>query len=284
MKKINVMIVDDSTFSIAVIKKTLEKIGLNVIATALTMKDAIPLAKEKKPDLITMDMTLSDGNGIDCSKEILSQSATIKIIAISSMMDEEIMSAAKEAGIKGYLQKPIDEDALKSLIEQLFIGEALYKSLQENYEEAFKEAIYSFFKRSIDGDILISKMPLISTTKKSLGISVVVGIIGRHNGRLLIDMSEKTALNLVKKILQDDSQFIDDTIPFLNELANIIGGNACSLLNGLNRAFGLRVSPPTTFHGKDLIISVGNRITQSLLVQTDLGDIEINIGFEKGEI
>nr|WP_320025835.1 response regulator [uncultured Acetobacterium sp.] len=284
MENIRVMIVDDSSFSIAVLKRMLEKDGMEIVATALNMSEAIKKAQEMKPDLITMDMTLPDGDGIECSKEILKHLNDTKIIAISAMMDEEIINRAKKVGIKGYLQKPVDQSDLDSAIERLFEGEELYKVLKSNFEEAFKESIFSFLKREIGGEIAVEKVLAHSMTTNSSGISVAIGIIGRHDGRLIMDMSEDTALGMTKKILQDDTQKIDDAINFLSEFTNVIAGNACSLLNGLNRSFGLRVSPPTVFRGKDITISIGDIMSESFVIKTDLGDVFMNVGFQKGAV
>jgi len=284
MENIRVMIVDDSSFSIAVLKRMLQKDGLEIVATALNMNEAIQKAQEIKPDLITMDMTLPDGDGIECSQEILKHLKDTKIIAISAMMDEEIIQRAKKVGIKGYLQKPVDQTDLDSAIERLFEGEELYGVLKNNFEEAFKESIFSFLKREIGGEVVVEKIDAHPTTTISSGISVAIGIIGRHDGRLIMDMSEATALGMTRKILQDDGQQIEDAINFLSEFTNVIAGNACSLLNGLNRSFGLRVSPPTVFRGKDITISIGDIMSESFVIKTDLGDVFMNVGFQKGDV
>lgn len=284
MGNIRVMIVDDSTFSIAVLKRMLQKDGIEIVGTALNMSEAIQKAQEIKPDLITMDMTLPDGDGIECSKQILKHLQGTKIIAISAMMDEEIIQRARKVGIKGYLQKPVDQTDLDAAIERLFEGEELYGILKNNFEEAFKESIFSFLKREIGGEVVVDKLADHPMTTSSSGISVAIGIIGRHDGRLIMDMSEDTALAMTRKILQDDGQQIDDAINFLSEFTNVIGGNACSLLNGLNRSFGLRVSPPTVFRGKDIIISIGDIMSESFVIKTDLGDVFMNVGFQKGDV
>lgn len=284
MENIRVMIVDDSTFSIAVLKRMLQKDGMEIVGTALSMTDAIPKAQELKPDLITMDMTLPDGDGIECSKEILKYLADTKIIAISAMMDEEIIQRAKKVGIKTYLQKPVDQTDLDAAIERLFEGDELYGILKNNFEEAFKESIFSFVKREIGGEVSVEKVLDHPMTTNSSGISVAIGIIGRHDGRLIMDMSEETALGMTRKILQDDGQQIDDAINFLSEFTNVIGGNACSLLNGLNRSFGLRVSPPTVFRGKDITISIGDIMSESFVINTDLGEVFMNVGFQEGDV
>jgi CheY-like chemotaxis protein len=281
MKSVRVMIVDDSTFSVSVLKRMIEKSGYEVVETALNQKDAIEKAKQVKPELITMDMTLPDGNGIECSKEILKNDPGIKIIAISAMMDDEIIEQSKAVGILGYLQKPADQESLDAEIKRIFAGDELFTLIEENYPEAFRESIFSFLKNQIGGEISVNDDEDNGKVRKSLGVSVSVGIIGCHDGRFIIDMSEETALAMTKQILMDEA-LIDEAIQFLSELANIIAGNACSLLNGMNRSLGLRVSPPTVIRGEDVTISIGDMMSRSFLVDTSLGKIFMNIGFQKG--
>ncbi|MDK2935761.1 MAG: hypothetical protein PWP16_1043 [Eubacteriaceae bacterium] len=281
MKSVRVMIVDDSTFSVSVLKRMIEKSGYEVVETALNQKDAIEKAKQVKPELITMDMTLPDGNGIECSKEILKNDPGIKIIAISAMMDDEIIEQSKAVGILGYLQKPADQESLDAEIKRIFAGDELFTLIEENYPEAFRESIFSFLKNQIGGEISVNDDEDNGKVQKSLGVSVSVGIIGCHDGRFIIDMSEETALAMTKQILMDEA-LIDEAIQFLSELANIIAGNACSLMNGMNRSLGLRVSPPTVIRGEDVTISIGDMMSRSFLVDTSLGKIFMNIGFQKG--
>jgi CheY-like chemotaxis protein/CheY-specific phosphatase CheX len=260
MKSVRVMIVDDSTFSVSVLKRMIEKSGYEVVETALNQKDAIEKAKQVKPELITMDMTLPDGNGIECSKEILKNDPGIKIIAISAMMDDEIIEQSKAVGILGYLQKPADQESLDAEIKRIFAGDELFTLIEENYPEAFRESIFSFLKNQIGGEISVNDDEDNGKVQKSLGVSVSVGIIGCHDGRFIIDMSEETALAMTKQILMD----------------------ACSLMNGMNRSLGLRVSPPTVIRGEDVTISIGDMMSRSFLVDTSLGKIFMNISFQKG--
>ena len=77
MKKLKIMIVDDSAFSIAVLKNLLESEGHEVVGSAMNIKEAVRISAEVMPDLITMDMTLPDGDGIECSKNILKHKSLV---------------------------------------------------------------------------------------------------------------------------------------------------------------------------------------------------------------
>lgn len=284
MNNIRVMIVDDSSFSISFLKNMIQKIGLEVVGTAQNLKDAVAMASEIKPDLITMDMTLPDGDGIECSKLILKENKDIKIVVISSMMDDEIIKKAKKVGVKAYLQKPLDQEDLSMAVDRIFSGDELYSILEENYKAAFKEAIYNYLKRTMGGEPVVKEVVnLDDASKKSAGISVAVGIIGRHSGRFIVDMSDKLALEFTKKMAADENMNIEDAVIFLSEFANIISGNACSLLNTMNKSLGLRVSPPMVFHGKDLTVNIGGVENRSFLINTDMGEMFMNVGFKKEE-
>ncbi len=285
MSKLKAMIVDDSSFSITILKSLLEKKGFEIVCEAQSIAEVKSVILTCKPDLVTMDMTLSDGDGIEATKLILNHCPNSKVMAISAMMDAEIIKKAKDSGVKSYIQKPIDEDEFNSAIDKLFAGEELYRLLSENYFGAFRESLISYLKR-------LEAAPLVQNeeqtnenikSKKSSGISVTIGIIGRHCGRLVIDMSDDTIIELAKRALNKSELAKDEMIAFFGEFGNIVGGNACSMLNTFNRGLSLRVSPPTIFHGKDLTISIGEIKSTSLVLKSNAGEIFMNIGFQRGD-
>jgi CheY-specific phosphatase CheX len=96
-------------------------------------------------------------------------------------------------------------------------------------------------------------------------------------------MSDDTIIELAKRALNKSELAKDEMIAFFGEFGNIVGGNACSMLNTFNRGLSLRVSPPTIFHGKDLTISIGEIKSTSLVLQSNAGEIFMNIGFQRGD-
>lgn len=127
---------------------------------------------------------------------------------------------AKDAGVKSYIQKPIDEDEFNSAIDKLFAGEELYRLLSENYFGAFRESLISYLKR-LEASPLVQNEEQTNEnikSKKSSGISVTIGIIGRHCGRLVIDMSDDTIIELAKRALNKSELAKDEMIAFLESL------------------------------------------------------------------
>lgn len=131
------------------------------------------------------------------------------------MMDAEIIKKAKDSGVKSYIQKPIDEDEFNSAID-VFAGEELYRLLSENYFGAFRESLISYLKR-LEASPLVRMEEQTNEnikSKKSSGISVTIGIIGRHCGRLVIDMSDDTIIELAKRALNKSELAKDEMIAF----------------------------------------------------------------------
>ncbi|WP_027626018.1 response regulator [Clostridium lundense] len=283
MKKLRIAIVDDSQFSISILKDILEESGHEVVGCATSLQETIELMTEKKPDLVTMDMTLPGTDGLECTRAIHNIDKNIKVIIVSSMMDDEIVKEAKENKVAGYVQKPVDAEELISVIDGIMFEEQLFNILKEMNFMVFKEAfsnnlnrltktIPSFCDESSSGKIEISN-----------GISVVVGIIGKYAGRMIMDLSYETANNMAKAILKREAKDMDECLAMVGELANIVAGNACSMLNRKNKAYGLRVAPPTVFHGDSLKISNAFLPTTSVIGKTVFGDIYLNVGFKRGE-
>lgn len=128
-----IVIVDDSSFSIAFIKDILERNGFDVVGEAGTLEEVKAVIKEKKPTLVTMDMALPGTDGLECTRAVHEIDENIKVIVVSSMMDEEIVKKAKENKVSAYIQKPVDADELITVINRVMATEELYQLLEEEF-------------------------------------------------------------------------------------------------------------------------------------------------------
>lgn len=96
MEGLRVVIVDDSPFSIAVIRGILEDQGIEVVGEASSLEEVKVVVAETRPTLVTMDMTLPGTDGLECTRAIHKIDKTVKIIIISAMMHDEIIKEAKK--------------------------------------------------------------------------------------------------------------------------------------------------------------------------------------------
>lgn len=284
MDKKKVVIVDDSDFSVLLIKDILEKNGFEVVGRAASIDEVISVVSKTKPDLVTMDITLPGTDGFECTKEIHKIDRNIKIIMVSSMMDDELIEKTKKYNVSGFVQKPIDEEELILTIKRIIDDEKLFKSFKDLYLPVFKEAFSDALNRMTKTIATYRKEHVSKEILNSQGIAVVVGIIGKYSGRLILDMSVDTATKLSKKMLKKDCIKSHEIVAVIGEFANIVSGNACSMLNRKNKVFGLRISPPSVFYGKSLNISSATFETSSIIADTKFGEIFLNVGFSRGDI
>lgn len=278
---IKAMVVDDSSFSIKILTSLLESLKIDIVYSATTVEQAIELAKTHRPDLITMDITLPDGNGLDCAERILDFLPNSNIIFVSSMKDPEIISRATRLGITDFIQKPIEKDEFNSAIEKIYNVTILYEELKNTYKDAFSESLVTYLQRATSDSVECKESYKHPSDFKSSGLSVTIGFSGVFKGRMIIDTDIKTARNISFKEYNTENISYDEIVEYWVETTNVIAGNAISLLNSINRAFGLRVAPPTVFHGEDLNIVLGNIESTSFNIKTDCGDLYINVNFQK---
>ncbi|MHC1749339.1 MAG: response regulator [Cellulosilyticaceae bacterium] len=284
MENIRILIVDDSPFQIALLKEMLACNGFNVVGEAQSLEEVISGVKNLNPDVVTMDLTLPDTNGFECTEAIQEINPNIKVIVVSSMMDEELVRKAKKLNISGYIQKPVDQEELALLINRIMADESLYLELKSIYPYMFKEALLDLFNKLTKTIPHITDESNANVARHSEGISIVMGITGKYSGRLILDMSFETAGNLSQNLLKRMPTGNEEMLNVMSEVANMFGGNACSMLNKRNKLLGLRIAPPTTLHGESINISKARLEDNfSATVKTQFGDLSINIGFRRGE-
>ena len=117
MKKI--LIVDDATFMRVSIKNMLSKNGYEVIGEAENGKVAIQKYQELSPDIVTMDITMPEMDGLASLKKILSLNPSANVVMISAMGQEGMVREAVLAGAKGFVVKPFKEDVILSALSNL---------------------------------------------------------------------------------------------------------------------------------------------------------------------
>ena len=104
------MIVDDSNVIRNRITRGSENIELEVVATAGNGKDAVKLYDLLRPDLVTMDLTMPEMDGITAVKEIKKNDPAAKIIMCSAMGQQAMVIEAIQAGAKDFIVKPFQPD------------------------------------------------------------------------------------------------------------------------------------------------------------------------------
>jgi len=107
-----VLIIDDSDILRMTIKEIVTNNGYKVVGEASNGNSGIEKYKELKPDLVTMDITMDDMDGIDALKQIIRADAKAKVIVISAMGQDVVVRDAIMAGAKGFIVKPFSEQQI----------------------------------------------------------------------------------------------------------------------------------------------------------------------------
>ena len=113
-----VMIADDAAFMRMLLKGILEKGGYEVVAEAKDGVEAIEKFKELKPQVVTMDITMPDMDGIHAVKEIMAMDPEAKIIMVSAMGQQAMVVDAMKAGVKDFIVKPFQADHILATLKK----------------------------------------------------------------------------------------------------------------------------------------------------------------------
>jgi two-component system chemotaxis response regulator CheY len=113
-----ILIVDDAAFMRMMIKDILSKNGYEVVAEAADGMQAIEKYNQHQPDLVTMDITMPEMDGITALKEIKKINPSAKVIMCSAMGQQAMVIDAIQAGAKDFIVKPFQADRVIEAISK----------------------------------------------------------------------------------------------------------------------------------------------------------------------
>jgi two-component system, chemotaxis family, chemotaxis protein CheY len=113
-----ILIVDDAAFMRMMIKDILTKNGFEVVGEAQDGSQAVELYKELTPDLVTMDITMPEMDGISALKNIREVNPNAKVIMCSAMGQQAMVIDAIQAGAKDFIVKPFQADRVIEAIQK----------------------------------------------------------------------------------------------------------------------------------------------------------------------
>ncbi len=126
MEPARIMVVEDESIAACKIQQSLERLGYSVTARATGGEEAVRKAAEDMPDLILMDIVLSDGMDGITAAENIRRSIHIPVVYLSAYSEEKLVERAKITEPYGYILKPCTDRELHIVIEI-----ALYRARME---------------------------------------------------------------------------------------------------------------------------------------------------------
>ncbi len=114
-----VLVIDDSPFVLKAVKKALEPEGYQMLEQAFNGKMGLELVAQLQPDIIFLDITMPEMDGLQTAEQLLRRDPRAKIIMLSAMGDKELLQKANQIGVKLFIAKPFTSDDIIKSVESI---------------------------------------------------------------------------------------------------------------------------------------------------------------------
>jgi two-component system, chemotaxis family, chemotaxis protein CheY len=116
---LKMMIVDDSNIMRRRIERSQQIERLEVVACAANGREAVQLFAQTQPDVVTMDLTMPEMDGIECVEKLVEMNSDVLILVVSALADKATAVEAIEKGANGFLCKPFTDRQLNDALHEL---------------------------------------------------------------------------------------------------------------------------------------------------------------------
>jgi two-component system chemotaxis response regulator CheY len=110
------LIVDDSNLirtRIASVVEATQMKGVSIVGLARNGREALRIARDSRPDVVTMDLTMPEMDGVETIRELMRLPNPPNILVVSALNDKSTAIAALRLGARGFINKPFTDDALR---------------------------------------------------------------------------------------------------------------------------------------------------------------------------
>lgn len=119
VQQLKLMIVDDSNIIRRRIERSQQIDRLRVVGSAANGREALELFERTDPDVVTMDLTMPEMDGIECVEHIVAKKPDILILVVSALADKATAVEAIRKGANGFLCKPFTDRQLNEALAEL---------------------------------------------------------------------------------------------------------------------------------------------------------------------
>jgi len=110
------MIVDDSNMIRTRISRVVQEggiSGISIVGLARNGAEALRIARAAQPEVVTMDLTMPEMDGVECIRQLLRMLPKVNILVVSALSDKATAIAALRLGARGFVAKPFSDDELR---------------------------------------------------------------------------------------------------------------------------------------------------------------------------
>ena len=282
------LVVDDSVFARKNIIKMIEMFGGEVAGEAGDGLTAIAEFNRTKPDIVLMDITMPQMEGIEAVERIVRQHGDARIVMVSSVGYQENILAALQKGAKHFVQKPVKPEVLYEILRYVlgddpnaagapvaFAGEQ--PRMRMELIQPFINAADAVFAELVQAPTKIVDLSMDEDTYRRKGVAALIAIKGDIEGRVILDLSLRkspceVASHLAGGEVPESEQVVRETVC---ELANMVIGNSVTLLN--DQGFRFKVFPPEIHMNEEGLAGSVDTEAMVIAIETPCGLAYLNI-------
>jgi two-component system chemotaxis response regulator CheY len=113
-----VLIVDDANFIRTIVKRILVPRGYEIVGEAANGNEAVRFYERLQPDLVTMDITMKEKDGLQAAREILARHPDARIIMVTALGQEKMLVDSFKIGVRDFVVKPFESERILSAVEK----------------------------------------------------------------------------------------------------------------------------------------------------------------------
>jgi DNA-binding NarL/FixJ family response regulator len=163
-----------------------------VVGEATTGEEAVARAAELQPDVVLMDLQMPEVNGIEATRRILQESASVRVLVVTLFEDNDSVFMALRAGARGYVLKDADEEEVVLSIRAVGKGEAIFSP-------AVATRVLAYFAASLPGCVPPQAFPTLTDREREILHLIARGHPNPTIARQL-SLSTKTVANYVSNV------------------------------------------------------------------------------------
>jgi len=190
--------------------------SVEVIAEAENGIEALAMARREKPDVIVMDIAMPDINGIEVTRQLKSEMADIKIIALSMHSDRRFVSEILKAGASAYVLKQAAfedlEKAIKAvMLNRTFLSTDIFESVVSDYVSQLSNSEYDAYRQLSDRERQVLQLLAEgnSTKETAFKLHVSVKTIETHRQNIMNKLGIRTLAGLTKFAVREGLTSLD---------------------------------------------------------------------------
>ena len=213
IKKSRILIADDHSLIREGVKTLITRNkSITIVGEASNGFEAVEMYKKLNPDLVILDISMPQKNGMEAAEEILAEDEKANIIMLSMFDDEDYISKCIELGVKGYVIKNESGNELEYSIQSVLTGKTYFS--QQAHEVIFRKYTQRISKKK-------ETSTLVSVTKREIEIIKLIAegltsqemadklfisprTVETHRSNLMKKMGVKNSIELVRKAQQSE--------------------------------------------------------------------------------